>query len=455
MKLTTSFYQELSVLTTVTPLADTLQTLFTTTARQLATDSGFVRRQRKLTGPSFAQGLVFAWLDNPQATLDDLAVAVAPDGQTLTPQSRDERFTPRAADFLRRLLLEAVGHVVAAQPTALPLLRRFSGVYLLDSTGIALPPVLAELWPGCGGRGDPTVGRAALKVQVCYEVNRGALEGLSLHPGRAADNTAALAQQPLPAGSLRLADLGYFDLDRLQIYDQQHVYFVSRLQARTTVYDADGRKWPLGTLLTTRACDRLDEWVTVGTKQRLRCRLLAVRCPAAVATQRRRRLTVQAAKHGRRVSAECLTLCDWTVFICNAPPCLLTLPEAWVLYRVRWQLELLFKLWKSQGGIDESRSGQAYRVLCEVYAKLLAMVVQHWLLLLGGGGFSVRSQRKAARVVRRLAVGVASVLGRDRELRRLLRLLARMVRRCGRVNRRRRRPSTYQTLVDPAHCGLT
>ncbi len=155
------------------------------------------------------------------------------------------------------------------------------------------------------------------------------------------------------------------------------------------------------------------------------------------------------------MSAAGLALCAWTVFVCNAPGWLLGLQEAWVLYRVRWQIELLFKLWKSQGGLDQSRSGQAYRVLCEVYAKLLAMVVQHWLLLLGGGGFSERSPRKAARVVRRQAVRVAGALGRRRELRRVLRLLAGVVRRCGRLNRRRRRPSTYQTLCNPAHDGLT
>jgi hypothetical protein len=455
MELATPIHQELPVTTTIAQLADTLQTLFTTSAQQLAADSGFIRRQRIVSGPSFAQGLVFTWLDNPHATLDDLAVAVAPEGQTLAPQSLDERFTPQAADFLRRLLLDAVSHVVAAQPTAVHLLRRFSGVYLLDSTGVALPAVLAELWPGCGGGGDPAVGQAALKVQVCYELTSGALEGLSLHPGRAADNTAALASQPLPAGSLRLADLGYFDLDVLHTYDRQQVYFVSRLQPKTALYDADGRKWKLGALLAARASDRLDEWVTVGTKQRLRCRLLAVRCPEGVAAQRRRRLTVQAAKHGRRVSAEGRLLCDWTVFICNAPAWLLSLQEAWVLYRVRWQIELLFKLWKSHGGVDESRSGQPYRVLCEVYAKLLAMVVQHWLLLVGGGSFSARSLRKAARVVRRLAACVAAALGRRRELRRVLRLLAGVLRRSGRVNRRRRRPSTYQTLLNPAKNGLT
>ena len=49
---------------------------------------------------------------------------------------------------------------------------------------------------------------------------------------------------------------------------------------------------------------------------------------------------------------------------------LLTLTEVLVLLRARWQIELLFKLWKSHGHIDESRSAQPWRVLTEVFAKL-------------------------------------------------------------------------------------
>ena len=60
---------------------------------------------------------------------------------------------------------------------------------------------------------------------------------------------------------------------------------------------------------------------------------------------------------------------------------MLSLEEALVLARCRWQLELLWKLWKSYGRIDESRSQNPWRVLCEIYAKLLGMLVQHWTLL--------------------------------------------------------------------------
>ena len=61
----------------------------------------------------------------------------------------------------------------------------------------------------------------------------------------------------------------------------------------------------------------------------------------------------------------------------------MTLEEAMTLIRIRWQIELLFKLWKSEGHIDESRSESPYRVLCELYAKLIGMVIHHWIILTG------------------------------------------------------------------------
>ena len=67
-----------------------------------------------------------------------------------------------------------------------------------------------------------------------------------------------------------------------------------------------------------------------------------------------------------------------------------------MLARVRWQVELLFKLWKSHNRIDEWRTGKPWRVLCEVYAKLLAVIVQHWLTLVGCWQRPERSLVRAA-----------------------------------------------------------
>ena len=90
------------------------------------------------------------------------------------------------------------------------------GVYLLDSTTIPLPAALADVWRGCGGS-TTGAGRAALKVQVRWEVVRGTLDGIRRSAGRESDARAERARTPLPAGALRVADLGYFDLDSCRV----------------------------------------------------------------------------------------------------------------------------------------------------------------------------------------------------------------------------------------------
>jgi len=437
-------------------MARQLQTLFSQDADRLAHQAHLIRRQRQLTGSAFAQGLVFGWLDKPQASLDELVVCLARAGVRLKPQSLDQRFSPAAAEFFRLLLGQALGQAVAASDrSAVPLLRRFRGVYLLDSTLISLPAALAGLLPGTGGKNDAPACQASLKITVRFELAAGCLDGVHLNPGKTADAKTALQQAPLPQGALRLADLGFFDLDVLHGYDSQGVYFISRPATNLVVYDGQGRKWKLARYLARQRRDRLDEWVWAGSGQKLHCRLLAIRCPEEVAAGRRDQASKEAQDHGRLASEERLQLCGWTVFISNVPRWLLSLQQAWVLYRVRWQVELLFKLWKSDGQIDQSRSDKPYRVLAEVYAKLLGMVVQPWLLLCSGGSaFSQRSQRQAARAVRKQVSHVAAVLHRSAELVVALGVMARMVQAAGQVNRRRGRPSTYQTLLDPDHDGL-
>ena len=87
----------------------------------------------------------------------------------------------------------------------------------------------------------------------------------------------------------------------------------------------------------------------------------------------------------------------------NAPARLLSAEEVLVVVRLRWQIEWLFRLWKEHGHLDEWRSLDPWRILCELYAKLTAMVIQHWLITAGCWQDPHRSLVKAAQVVRREA----------------------------------------------------
>ncbi len=102
-------------------------------------------------------------------------------------------------------------------------------------------------------------------------------------------------------------------------------------------------------MLTAQHAPTVDLPIQVGITDRLPARLLAVRVPQAVADERRRKLRTAARRNGTTPCAARLALADWTVFITNAPRALLSLDEALVLGRARWQIEVLFKLWKRHG----------------------------------------------------------------------------------------------------------
>lgn len=440
-------------MTSVPHLADTMQTLLTITADTLARATGFTRRRSPLTGARFAQALVFGWLANPEASLEELSQSAATGGTPVTPQALDQRFTPTAAAYLQQVLGTAVQTLVASDPVAVPLLQRCAGVYLLDSSTVVLPDALAEVWPGCGGA-TMTHTQAALKLQVRLDLTTGTLGGPFLQAGRANDGSAPIQTLPLPRGALRLADLGYFNLDLLQHLSGQGVYWLARLEARSVLFDPQGRRWSITPLLTAHHTPTVDLPIQVGVADRLPARLLAVRVPQAVADERRRKLRTEARRKGTMPSAARLAMADWTVFITNASSELLSLDAALVLGRARWHIELLFKLWKSHGRIDESRSANPWRVLCEVYAKLLAMVVQHWLFLVSCWRYPARSLRKAAQPVQKHALHLASSFDGPARLQTAIATIQRCLASGCRINKRKARPHTYQLLLSITEGGL-
>jgi hypothetical protein len=433
-------------MTTVAELSSHLQTLFTSIANHLARRSGFVQRTSKLTGARFAQALVFGYLANPQAALPELAQAAAVAGVSISPQGLAQRYTDDAAIFLEQVVGAAMQTLIQADAVLIPLLARFSAVVLLDATTIVLPDVLGTWWPGCGGSSASNTS-AALKVHVRYDLLAGGLSGLVLTDGRTHESTTPLQTAPVPTGALRVSDLGFFDLDVFAQLSEQDAYWLSRLQPGTALFDPAGRRRTLYDVLRG-AC--LVDWVVqLGVEQRLPARLLAVRVPAEVATQRRRQLRARAAKHGRTPTAESLALADWTVLVTNAPTDVLSIQEALVL-RARWQVELLFKLWKQYGQLDQSRSRKPWRVLTEFFAKLLALLVQHWVVLTGCWDRPDRSLVQAAHTLRAHALHLLSALCSLPQLRCALTIIHRCLRAGCRLNPRKRHPNTYQLLLNPA-----
>ena len=437
-------------MTTIPKVSKALTDLLRRSAEVSGRTSGFVQRQSKLSASLFVQTVVFGWLGQPAAGGGQLSRVAGALGVRISPQGLDQRFTARAARLLQDVLAAGVTQVMASEPAAVPLLRRFNGVYIQDSTTVRLPVELAAAWPGCGHDGTPAATQASVKLQVRLDLTRGILAGPEPHAGRASDRATVAIGEPLPAGALFIADLGYFSLPALADLGTTGVFWLSRLQAQTAVWDTTGQRLDLARWLqqhTTTSGRGVDQPVTLGASQRLPARLLAVRVPDEVGATRRRKLKAEAQRHGRTASQAGLARADWTILVTNIPRSQVTTEDALVLARARWQIELLFKLWKSHGYLDTSRSQQPQRRLCEIFAKLLALLIQHWLFLVTCWRQPNRSLVRAAQLVRQFALALAIACSSPTHLSLVIRRLDAGLLAGARIDSRRRQPGTSQLLL--------
>lgn len=427
-------------------LTTSVQTSLTTIAEQVAEATTCVQRTRCFTGAQWVQTLVLGCLQHPETTLTHLVQMAAVLGVAVTPQAIAQRFGPATVTCLQQVLAAVVQERIQANPVALEVVRRFAAVEVLDTTTIALPAAWATDWPGCGnGSGQPA---AALKLGVRLDLRQGALVGPLLECGRTHDRCCAITAHPLPPGSLRIADLGFWSVAELADLSQHGRLWLSRLQAQTAVYAPEGGPLDLDQLLVTSPETSLEWAVELGAAQHVPGRLLAVRVPPEVAQQRRRRIHADAKRRGHTPRRTRLQRADWLLLVTNVPAAQLSVTEAVVLLRARWQIELLFKHWKSGGRIDEVRSRNPYRVLAEVYAKLIGMVLQHWMVVLGGWQQVNRSYGKAAQLVRAFAVPIGQSLGSRRALHATLAAVLGALAHSGAQNPRRTHPNLYQLLLD-------
>jgi hypothetical protein len=426
----------------VAKVATAMQAVFGESMDELARRTGCVQRQRKLSGSLLARILVLTLLKRPAAKDQDYCTTAAQLGVDVTEEAMRKRFTASLVVFLEAVLKLALTQVLQAQACMVGVLQKFSEVRIGDSTLIPLPDELAQRFPGCGGK--PGTGKAMLKIQLLWNLLRGEWIKLLLEPGRASDAKSEIAEASPPAGSLSIFDLGYFSLERFRRTGAAAAYWISRFQFGTTVFDPSGKRLDLLRFLREHESNGVvDATVALGEKERLVCRLIAFRAPIEVAARRRQKIREKARDHGRTASKEYLAAQEWTILLTNAEPELLTWKEVVVLYRSRWQIELLFKLWKSHNALATQDTKAV------LYAKLIGVIVQHWILLTATWHTERRSLRKAAAILRNWIVLFTEALDNYRHLRVLLRRTSAALTKPARITQRRKHPSLFQLLENP------
>ena len=436
-------------MSSIPQVATTLQTVLGPDLEPIGRRTGVIQRLRKFSAEILLKMLVFTLLKSPNPKAKDYVSRAAQLGLILTERAVKKRFTPRLVTFLRAVLERLMQHMVTAAPVDSALLAKFTSVRVGDSTTVTLPADCAGEFPGCGGKAGS--GTAALKIQVLWDLITGQLLKVLLEPGRASDAKSAVVEETPPARSLSLWDLGYFCLQRFARWSAAGAYWIARWQPGTVVLNPDGTPLNLLQRLRQHTWDGpLDLAVLLGSTERVACRLLALRVPPEVAARRRPKAYEKAQTSGRTPTHAHLQGCDWTILVTNCSADLLTWKEVVVLYRSRWQIELLFKLWKSHNRLATHAESQSVAwQMAEFWAKLIGVILQHWLLLTLTWFDARRSLWKAATELREWITVLQEALG---DVARLCDALSRMqaaIVAVARVNVRKKKPSWFQLVENP------
>ena len=444
-------------MTSIARMSRMVKQLFEHDSVELAHAAGL--RQRKLTFVQVALILVLGWWKQPQAGPSTLSRFAGSLGVRIEKQGLDCHFTERTATWLLALLRRAVEYVVCAHAVSLPLLQQFRAVLIEDGSSISLPSVLRSVWRGCGGRaasaGKDAKTQAALKVTVRWDRLSGRLQGPYLQEGRQHELKSVLREQVIVPGSLWIADLGYWSLKWLRAVSQSGVYFLMRYKAGIVLWQGKQRL-DLLSVLPQVTGERLELLVAVGADKVVSgVRLVAERVPDEVTLQRQERIRAYADDHGKPVNPLVWELAHWTIVLTNVPVCMLSFEQVLALLRARWQVELLFKLWKESGLLDDWEASDPWRILCEVYAKLLAMVVQHWFVLLSCWDDPHRSLSAVAEVLREQVPTLVHGLLGHLPLGRAIGLILDSVQGGCSIPKRSTRLSTSYRLLGPWEPGLT
>ena len=313
---------------------------------------------------------------------------------------------------------------------------------------------------------------AAIRVQARLEMLTGQMAGMWVQASQDHEQRGEPMQTLWPTGSLFVADSAYFTQAQMREHTDAGRFFLTQAKASTCVRDSQGRWHDLLSYLRESKEGVLDEQVVMGKREQVSVRLIAVRLTQQQAQQRRKRAGVgithppkgcqgrrvgerhakeqrQGKRKRQKVSAARVRLADWTVVVTNVPVEKLSASEAVVVARVRWQIELYWKLCKQYAQVDTWASHKPERIGSEIFAKLIGILLTHWQTLLGCWSEPMHSMVKAKATVQWMTPCLALALSGAVTVEMVVQRTVRVMASGAKVNSRSHHPTTGQLLLDP------
>jgi hypothetical protein len=344
---------------------------------QLAKESNFIQRFRKISAVSLLESVLFCNSDNSKVSLNDLAVYHRLNfGINLTRQAIARRFTANATSFVKSLLAQLLRSNLSESSEVFTH-SCFNRICIKDSTCYQLPENMVEAYPGSGGSGS----KASIRIQFEYDLkNLNVLElivsAFNIQDLKNAKDTVNNIQKD----DLIIRDLGYVSIETLQDIGQREAWYLSRLNPATNAKDVQtDRDLDFAAIEKCMRKNKIHimEKTVLLTGKNYLCRLILEIVPDDVKEERIRKRAMLNKKKGRKVSKESLARTGLNLFLTNCPTSMLSASEIRKIYGIRWQIEIVFKAWKQNSMIHKVKKMNINRFEFLVYAKLV-WIMLHW-----------------------------------------------------------------------------
>lgn len=236
----------------------------------------------------------------------------------------------------------------------------FRRIVIQDGSSFAVKDCLRDVFPGRFQRVSP----AAVELHVSMDLLNEAIEHVTLTP----DTFGERAELPEPkglSGCLLLADRGYFSLSYVGEMIMAGASFVLRTKTNinplvVNAYGSRGKRlrWVCGKPLQT-VVERLPKKTMVdldvgwqNTKHPVSCRLVASYNPK---------------------------IREFRYLLTNLPRTRYAAEQVGLAYKLRWQIELLFKEWKSYANLHAFDTGKSEIAEGLIWAAIAAATVKRYL----------------------------------------------------------------------------
>lgn len=352
--------------------------------REKAKETGVIQRERKIDPVILFWVLVLGFGVRLQRNLANLRRNYEEQAATeLCASSFYERFSPAFTKFLHECVLHGI-EAQAQQPGRIlkEKLEGFKDLLIQDSTIIRLHEKLANKWPAARTR------RIAAGVKVSLLVS--AVADGAHRVKLVAEKTAEI--KTLKIGSwvkdrILLIDLGFFKYQIFDRIEKHGGYFVSRLKGNTNpLIVGVHRKWrgrtipvvgeKLRDILPRLKRGVLDVEVEVSFSRR------AYRGKKSNGTQRFRLVGIYNEEEGK-----------YHLYLTNILPERLSAEDIALLYRARWEVELIFKELKSRYGLDVLPSANPQIIEAFLWIGILTLLVSRRVFLLVRSYFPEKAKR--------------------------------------------------------------